>query len=216
VSAGDLWNAAYRTKTAREQSWFETTPATSLRLLRSAGLTADTCVIDVGGGDSRLVDGLLALGLRCLAVLDASGTALARARVRLGPAADTVRWIEANVTGTWSCPPVDIWHDRALFHFLTEARDRDAYLARLGTTLKPGGSAIIATFSLDGPKTCSGLPVARYSPQSLASELGRDFQLVESVLHDHRTPWGTRQPFQYSRLVRVSEDVSASSGGQED
>jgi hypothetical protein len=111
-----------------------------------------------------------------------------------------VHWIQADVVGEWSWKPADIWHDRAVFHFLTGPEDRQKYCARLAESLKPGGSAVIATFALDGPETCSGLPVARYSPATLAAELGGDFTLVESRPHAHVTPWGAVQAFQYSRF----------------
>jgi SAM-dependent methyltransferase len=200
VTRRDHWNAIYRTRGGADVSWFEALPAVSLGLLEAAGLTADTCVVDVGGGESRLVDALLARGLRCLAVLDVSGEALAHAKTRLGARAEDVTWIEADVTGSWSLKPMDIWHDRAVFHFLAAAVDRASYVAHLRETLKPGGSAIIATFALDGPSTCSGLPVVRYSAQTLAAELGGDFQLVESRHSQHVTPRGASQSFQYSRF----------------
>lgn len=197
------WNTIYRTKSEREVSWFEGLPAISLAMIEAAGLTADTCVIDVGGGESRLVDALLAKGLDCLAVLDVSGEALRHAQSRVGAAADVVAWIEADVTGDWQLKPMDIWHDRAVFHFLTSEEDRNRYLAHLRATLKPKGTAIIATFALDGPPSCSGLPIVRYSPQTLAAELGEEFSLVEARAHCHVTPWGTEQSYQYSRLERV-------------
>ena len=140
-------------------------------MMEAAGLTADTCVFDVGGGDSRLVDALVARGIDCLAVLDISGGALERARARLGRAAATPVWIEADVAGHWSLKPMDIWHDRAVFHFLVEAEDRSRYCAHLRHTLKAGGTAILATFAPDGPERCSGLPVRRYSPETLSTEL---------------------------------------------
>jgi SAM-dependent methyltransferase len=149
------------------------------------------------------VDALVARGLRCLAILDISAAALARARVRLGPAGGVPTWIVADVTTDWSFEPVDIWHDRAVFHFLTDEKDRARYREHLRTGLKPGGTAIIATFALDGPEKCSGLTVARYSPETLAAELGQDFQLVSSSNHAHRTPSGATQSFQYSRFTRV-------------
>jgi hypothetical protein len=111
-------------------------------------------------------------------------------------------WIEADVTGEWSMSPVDIWHDRAVFHFLTALEDRERYIACARRTLKPQGTMIVATFAADGPKMCSGLPVTRYSPETLASELGSDFSLVESVPYVHRTPAGASQSFQYSRFRR--------------
>lgn len=196
------WEHVYRTKGEHEVSWFENTPDVSLRMMEDAGLTADSCVIDVGGGDSHLVDVLIARGLDCLAVLDLSQSALDRAKARLGASATTPKWIAADVTGDWSSKPMDIWHDRAVFHFLTDAGDRARYLIHLRETVKPTGAAIIATFALDGPEKCSGLPVARYSPSTLADELGSGFSLVEAVSQVHTTPWGASQSFQYSRFAR--------------
>ena len=162
-------------------------------------------MLDIGAGDSRLVDQLLVQGLDCIAVLDVSGAALQRARRRLGSNSDRVDWIEADVTAEWSWKSADIWHDRAVFHFLTDPCDRARYHAHLKRLLKPGGSAIIATFAPDGPAECSGLPVVRYSPETLASELGPDFALVQSVAHGHQTPWDSTQSFQYSRFVKHAE-----------
>src|SRR5262245_27743383 len=173
-------------------------------MMEAAGLTADSCVLDVGGGDSHLVDALLDRGLDCLAVLDVSGAALERAKARLGRRSSVPMWIEADVTHDWAMKPMDIWHDRAVFHFLVDANDRRRYVTQLRATLKVGGTAIIATFAPDGPKRCSGLPVERYSPASLLQELGPDLRLIEGVPHVHITPWGTRQSFQYSRLQRTA------------
>jgi SAM-dependent methyltransferase len=196
------WQRVYSTKSEREVSWFEAIPVVSLRMMEAAGLSTGTCVLDVGGGDSRLVDILAARGLVCLAVLDVSDAALERARARLGDAADVPTWIAADVTGEWSLKPMDIWHDRAVFHFLTDADDRERYRQRLRSTLKVGGAAIIATFAPDGPEKCSGLPVARYSPEALVAEIGDGFLLADSRRHQHVTPWGATQSFQYSRMTR--------------
>jgi len=174
----------------------------SMRMLESAGLGPETCVLDVGGGDSRLVDALASRGLDCLAVLDVSGAALNRAKGRLGDLAGAFTWIEADVTSAWALKPMDIWHDRAVFHFLTTAHERDGYRAHLLQTVKPGGAVIIATFATDGPEHCSGLPVARYSADTLAAEVGSEFTLVESARHEHETPWATVQPFVYTRFQR--------------
>ena len=198
------WETVFSRRPEGELSWFESLPATSIRLLEAAGLNAHTCVLDVGGGDSHLVDHLAARGLDCLAVLDISEAALARARSRLGPAASVPIWLEADVSGEWSLKPMDIWHDRAVYHFLTAVQDRQRYLFHLLQTLKPGGSAILATFALDGPERCSGLPVMRYSPETLSTELGPELSLVESIRHLHTTPWGTSQSFVYCRFQRVS------------
>jgi SAM-dependent methyltransferase len=159
-------------------------------------------VIDIGGGNSQLVDRLLERGLTCVTVLDVSGVALARTRERLGALGAVPVWIESDVTADWSAAPMDIWHDRAVFHFLTDAGDRARYRSHLERTLKPGGSAIIATFAADGPVRCSGLPVERYSPASLAVEMGPALSLVDSMHHVHHTPMGTTQSFQYSRFIR--------------
>jgi trans-aconitate methyltransferase len=197
------WQQVYATKAEDDVSWFEASPSLSLQMMEAAGMTTETCVLDVGGGDSKLVDALVARGLTCLAILDISATALARARVRLGPAGGVPTWIAADVTTDWSFEPVDIWHDRAVFHFLTDEKDRARYREHLLVHLKAGGMAVIATFALDGPEKCSGLTVARYSPETLAAELGQDFQLVNSFDHVHRTPSGASQSFQYSRFTRV-------------
>jgi hypothetical protein len=157
-------------------------------------------VIDIGGGDSRLADHLAARGVRCITVLDVSGAALRRAAERLPSA--SVTWVEADVTAEWTVPSVDLWHDRAAFHFLTDATDRARYIERLTNALKPGGQAIIATFALDGPSKCCGLPVMRYSGETLSAQLGPAFRLVETVSDEHRTPSGGVQPFCYNRFLR--------------
>jgi SAM-dependent methyltransferase len=203
VDRREHWDRVFTTKTDDEVSWFEAVPAPSLTLLEHAGLAFDSCIVDVGGGNSRLVDRLLERGVRCVTVLDVSAAVIERTRARLGANAAIPTWIVADVAGDWTLKPVDIWHDRAVFHFLVDAQDRARYLAHLQATLKPGGAAVIATFALDGPEKCSGLPVARYSPDSLAVELGPGFALVESMPHVHRTPWGSTQSFQYSRFRRV-------------
>jgi SAM-dependent methyltransferase len=197
------WDLVFNTKGERQVSWFEALPAVSLRMMESAGLTTGTCVVDIGGGESRLVDQLAARGLDCLAVLDVSGAALTRARTRLGSVASLPIWLEADVTGNWSLKPMDIWHDRAVFHFLISADDRGRYRSHLLDTLKPGGFAIVATFALDGPDRCSGLPVQRYSPATLSGELGPDLRMIESQPHIHTTPWGSQQSFVYCRFQRL-------------
>ena len=148
------------------------------------------------------MDHLLDRGLTCVAVLDVSSAALSRARTRLGARAAGVTWIEADVTGEWQASPVDIWHDRAVFHFLTSSAQHDAYVAHLRRTLKTGGTAIIATFGLDGPTKCSGLPVEQYDPSTIAALLGPDFDLTESVNDDHQTPAGGVQAFSFGRFTR--------------
>ena len=196
------WQKVFTTKGEQDVSWFEALPAMSLQMMESAGLGPETCVLDVGGGDSRLVDALASRGLDCLAVLDVSGAALHRAQERLGEVAGAFTWIESDVTAAWTLKPMDIWHDRAVFHFLTTDEERAQYRSHLLQTVKPAGAVIIATFALDGPEQCSGLPVARYSAETLARELGREFTLMEAMRHQHQTPWGAMQPFVYARFRR--------------
>jgi 2-polyprenyl-3-methyl-5-hydroxy-6-metoxy-1,4-benzoquinol methylase len=200
----DHWNAIYRLKGERDVSWFEPVSAISLQMVEASGIVPETSVLDIGAGESRFVDGLLALGLTRIAVLDISVEALEKIRTRLGARGKTVTWIDANVAGEWTAEPVDIWHDRATFHFLTDAGDRARYIQHLTELVKPHGTVIIATFASDGPEMCSGLPVVRYSPEALGAELGSSFILVETRRHAHVTPRGTTQSFQYSRFRRVT------------
>jgi len=199
----DHWDTVYRTRASDTVSWFQPEPIQSLALLHRAGLTRESCVIDIGGGDSRLVDRLVGEGLTCVAVLDVSETALNRAKDRLGPKASGVEWLVADVTAEWSVTPRDFWHDRASFHFLTDAASRAVYVERMREVLKPAGRIVISTFALDGPEKCSGLPVVRYSPETLAAELGPDFGLIEHVPESHRTPWGAVQSFNYCVFTRL-------------
>jgi ubiquinone/menaquinone biosynthesis C-methylase UbiE len=199
----DHWEGVHRQGAEREVSWYQERPATSLQLVASTGAGASARIVDVGGGASRLVDELLAAGFERVSVLDIAEAALERARQRLGSRASSVSWIASDVT-TWNPDGAfDVWHDRAVFHFLVRAEDRAAYRSTLQRALRSGGQAVIATFASDGPERCSGLPVARYEPESLAAELGPGFRLVESTHEDHRTPSGKVQRFQFSRFVRV-------------
>ncbi|MEH2608380.1 class I SAM-dependent methyltransferase [Bradyrhizobium sp. AZCC 1693] len=200
------WENVYTTKGENEVSWFQQIPAPSLELIVQAGATSKSAIIDIGGGASRLVDHLVEQGFEDITVLDISGAALKVAKSRLesrvGASAGRVSWIVADAT-TWEpAKPCDIWHDRAAFHFLTEASDRAAYVACLGRGLKIGGHAIIATFALDGPEKCSGLPVVRYDSASLGRTLGTAFKLVHTQRHEHATPWDSRQIFQFSVFRR--------------
>jgi trans-aconitate methyltransferase len=196
------WDAIYATKREDQVSWFQDQPGPSLDLLALIGARAGDAVIDIGGGESRLVDGLLARGFADVSVLDLSATALEAARARLGAAGERAHWIVADMT-TWSPTRVyDVWHDRAALHFLTDPADQRAYVARLRAALKPGGCAILATFAPDGPEKCSGLPVRRHDAASLAALLGPDFTLADTRRHDHMTPGGATQRFQFSTFRR--------------
>ena len=186
-------------------SWHQDQPEPSLTLVTAAAPSPESAIIDIGGGSSHLVDHLVQRGYRKVAVLDLSSAALARAQARLGAQAAAVDWIAADIT-TWTpAGRYDLWHDRATFHFMVTEADRSAYLARLRQALVPGGCAIIATFDLDGPEKCSGLPVMRYDAESLAGTLGPEFTLVRSERHLHRTPWGAVQAFQFSVFRRRPE-----------
>jgi ubiquinone/menaquinone biosynthesis C-methylase UbiE len=198
------WEGVYTKKGENEVSWYQESPAPSLELIAQVGATPASAIIDIGGGASRLVDNLIDQGFKDVTVLDLSEAALEAAKARLGDRAVQVHWIVADATVWEPQKAYDIWHDRAAFHFLTEDRDRAAYVARLERALKVGGYAIIATFALDGPERCSGLPVVRYDPVSLGQTLGRAFQLVDGRRDIHATPWGTEQSFQFSLFRQFS------------
>jgi SAM-dependent methyltransferase len=199
------WENVYSTKGETEVSWFQETPAVSLELLALVGAKLADAIIDVGGGASRLVDSLLSGGFEHVTVLDLSAAALETARQRLGSQGSEVTWIAADAT-TWDPQrnAYKVWHDRAAFHFLTNEQEQNAYLARLKAGLMIGGHAIIGTFALDGPEKCSGLPVARHSSDSLSPLLGPAFALVDSRRHEHATPWGSTQKFQFSTFQKLS------------
>ncbi|WP_333825837.1 class I SAM-dependent methyltransferase [Pinisolibacter sp.] len=199
------WEGVHSTRGETEVSWFQASPEPSLRLIERAGIAPSASVIDVGGGASRLVDALLDRGFASVAVLDLSAAALGRSRARLGSRAAAVDWIVADATAWTPTIPYDLWHDRAAFHFLTEEPQRAAYVERLRAALRPGGHAIVATFALDGPERCSGLPVVRYDGESLARALGPGFERVETVADLHRTPSGGEQRFQFSLFRRLAD-----------
>jgi len=198
------WENVYSSKGEADVSWFQETPEISLELLALTDARPENAIIDIGGGASRLVDSLLDKGFTDLAVLDLSGAALAAARARLGGKGDIVAWIAADATA-WEPREAayDIWHDRAAFHFLTEPEDQAAYLVRLERGLRKGGHVIFGTFAPDGPEKCSGLPVARHNSDSLGGLLGQGFALIDHRRHEHATPWGSIQKFQFSTFQRV-------------
>lgn len=197
------WNKVYTTKAEDEVSWFQENPATSLEFIHTSGVGKDAAIIDVGGGESRLVDALLNEGHSDISVLDVSEQAIAKTKARLGQRASLVTWIIADVTAWEPDRAYDLWHDRAAFHFLTEPTERQAYVERLMKALHPGGHAIISTFALDGPERCSGLPIVRYDAASLGGALGPLFEVVETRNHEHHTPMHLIQRFQFSWFRRV-------------
>lgn len=197
------WEHVYQTKRPDAVSWFQTHATHSLDLIRSTGLPVDARLIDVGGGASTLVDDLLALGFHHLCVLDLSASALEVAQKRLGDAGRRVTWMAGDIRAVdLPAHTYDIWHDRAVFHFLTTPADRAAYVRQIMHSVKPGGHVIVATFAPDGPEQCSGLPVVRYSPDALHQELGPAFELIAHRSEAHETPWGAVQHFVYCHCVK--------------
>ena len=196
------WNRVYQTRAPDSVSWYQRRPDVSLELIAASGIAKDARIIDVGGGASVLVDHLLDLGYSKLAVLDVSGAALNASRSRLEARAAAVEWLEGDVTTFEPPHRYALWHDRAAFHFLTDAGDRARYVATLRRALNPGGAVIIATFALDGPPKCSGLDVVRYDERSIAAELGAEFELREVRREAHVTPGKAEQQFHYFRFRR--------------
>jgi len=205
MDAKSHWARIYETLAPTELSWYQERPRLSLALINSTGASTTAQIIDVGGGTSRLVDELLAEGYQHVTVLDISGRALALARQRLGARAAAVTWVEADIT-TVDLPHhgYDVWHDRAVFHFLLQPEERRLYVETMHHAVKTYGYVIVATFALDGPTRCSGLNVVRYSPTSLADEFGAEFELVEWTREFHRTPLGVEQPFLYCSFHKCS------------
>jgi ubiquinone/menaquinone biosynthesis C-methylase UbiE len=192
------WDHIYRNKDVAHVSWFQQHPELSLQFIEHTRVSKTAQIIDVGGGASTLVDDLLANGYQNITVLDISGAALEVAQRRLGGRAANVTWLEADVTQA-NVPSrfYDVWHDRAVFHFLVRPEDRRRYLESVQRSVKAGGHVIVATFGLDGPLRCSGLDVVRYSPDTLHDEFGDAFELVEATSESHLTPFGTEQKFIY-------------------
>jgi ubiquinone/menaquinone biosynthesis C-methylase UbiE len=198
MQSREHWNHVYKTKPVDGVSWFQEHAEHSLQLIRGTGVSRDAAIIDVGGGASTLVDDLLNAGYSAITVLDLSAEALAAARKRLGAKSAEINWIEADITQV-ELPEqsYDIWHDRAVFHFLTSPEERKAYIETVLRTVKPGGHVIIATFAEDGPLQCSGLPVKRYAANELHAEFGAPFTLLHHEKEEHHTPSGSMQKFIY-------------------
>ena len=205
---GAHWDDAYRMgETTR--SWFEVDPGQSLRMIDAAGASADASVVDVGGGTARLVDSLLARGHHDLTVVDISGTALEVSQQRLGRNALRVAWIHADIR-VWSPARVfDVWHDRAVLHFLTSEADQERYRNTLDGATLPGAIAVLGCFASDGPTHCSGLPVVRRDPRDLQEFLGAEWSIVVQDRELHATPGGAVQPFTWTAFVRVGEGQHA-------
>lgn len=192
------WERVYKEKAPETVSWYRPHLDTSLALIERTGAGHDAAIIDVGGGESTLAADLVARGFRNVTVLDISNTAIEVCRERMGEFALKVQWLVADVTDSPLVPATyDIWHDRAVFHFLTESSGRLAYVRNVAKSVKPGGHVIVSTFGPQGPRKCSGLEVMRYDADSLHDQFGAKFRLVESSEELHRTPTGTTQQFLY-------------------
>ncbi len=196
------WEAVYETRPATSVSWYQVKPGLSLAMIESAVPHHAAAIIDVGGGASTLVDALSGAGYTDISVLDISATALRTSRERLARPLPGIHWIESDVLAFQPPRRYDLWHDRALFHFMTGDSQRERYRSVLGEALAPGGKAIIATFAMDGPERCSGLRVRRYDAPRLLQALGRDFVLLEEHREEHLTPDGALQPFAYFLVQR--------------
>jgi ubiquinone/menaquinone biosynthesis C-methylase UbiE len=198
------WETVYQDKEADAVSWFQPHAASSLRLIENAAPDRNAAIIDVGGGASVLVDDLLDAGYANLTVLDLAESALAASRARLGARAAAVNWIAADITeAVLPEAAYDVWHDRAVFHFLTKDTDRARYVAQVLRAVKPGGHVIVAAFGPGGPLQCSGLDVARYTPDALHAEFGAPFRLLRHQTEIHYTPAGKEQEFVYCYCVRA-------------
>lgn len=197
------WERVYETKSPDEVSWTQEVPRTSLDFIHAFQLDKTARIIDIGGGDSRLVDFLLEENFENITVLDISGKALERAQKRLGEKAERVTWIEQDITAFEPHTPFDVWHDRATFHFLTTAAEVSKYLAIARHSIHPDGYAVVGTFSNNGPEKCSGLPVQQYTEDSLTAQLADGFLKLHCINEDHVTPFDTRQNFLFCSFRRM-------------
>lgn len=197
------WQNVYTAKDEGTVSWFQERADISLDLIRATGMNTTASIIDIGGGAARLVDTLLEEGFKTITVLDLSERALAKSKARLGAKAALVQWVVTDITTWQPSQTYDVWHDRAALHFLTDPKDQAAYAERVSRAVSNGGHVIIGTFAPDGPERCSDLPVVRHDAATLGELLGHSFQLIESRPHDHRTPAGAIQRFQFSRFQRI-------------
>ena len=196
------WDGVYSSRASTEVSWFQEVPDRSLDLIKAAGVSLNDPIIDIGGGASTLADHLLDAGYADLTALDLTETALDHSRKRLGERADSVNWIVSDVVHFEPQRLYQLWHDRAVLHFLTDATDRERYVGVLRRALAPGGYAVIATFGPAGPLKCSGLEIRRYTVRMLEELLGAEFELQSHELENHRTPMGATQQFLYSCWTR--------------
>ena len=197
----DHWEHIYQTKKPDEVSWYQDAPSTSLELISEIKLDKNASIIDIGAGDSRLVDSLIGLGFRNITALDISSNALERSKKRLGDKVDSVKWVVSDLREFETKEKYDLWHDRAVLHFLTDEEDIKRYMGAVKCFLKPNGYVIASAFSVKGPKRCSGLEVKQYSEDSM-KKLFSDFEHLKLFEEEHKTPWGTSQMFMYDVFRR--------------
>ncbi len=198
------WDDIYQKKDELHQSWFQTKPEKSLEMIDELHLNKSAKIIDIGGGESRLVDYLLADGFKDITLLDISAEALERTKVRLGQKSAGTKYIVSDVTKFKASEMFDLWHDRATFHFLTEIEDVEKYLQTAHDSLNVGGSLIVSTFSKSGPDKCSGLTISKYSQEDLKILFGKYFQNTKCFETTHTTPWGSTQDFTYCGFKKIS------------
>ncbi|MCT4629409.1 class I SAM-dependent methyltransferase [Winogradskyella sp.] len=197
------WENIYSTKQLNEVSWYQPTPTTSLNLIEELNIPKTASIIDIGGGDSFLVDNLLKLGYENITVLDISIKAIERAKKRLGKQSENVKWIEADASNFNPKASYDLWHDRAAFHFLTDDKDIENYLKAAQRGIKPSGSLIIGTFSTEGPKKCSGIDIKQYSEDSLNHIFKDTFSKIDCKTIEHQTPFSTTQSFTFCKFKKA-------------
>jgi ubiquinone/menaquinone biosynthesis C-methylase UbiE len=213
MSNREHWEKVYQTKSETDVSWYQPHLQRSLDLILHTGIGTDARIIDIGGGASTLVDDLLGRGFHHVTVVDIAQAPLDATKKRLGERAKHVNWLVGDVTMLdFPHDAFDLWHDRAVFHFLTSEASRKAYLERVCCSVRKGGHVVLATFGPEGPEKCSGLPVIRYSAEKVHATFGDAFRLVEHLEEHHRTPWGTEHEFVYCLCVRESECERAVTG----
>lgn len=196
------WNHVYEKHLPSEVGWYQDCPKMSMKLIAITGVGASGSIIDIGGGTSKLPGILLDQGYKRITVLDISGKSIEKAKIQLAENSSRITWIEADITKYDFKEKFDVWHDRAVFHFLTIVEDRKRYINSLNQALKVNGHLIIGTFSPGAPPKCSGLPVVRYEPKTLHHELGNNFNLAETFFEDHVTPSGVRQKYIFCRFIK--------------
>ena len=199
----DHWENVYNTKKENQVSWFQSTPQKSIDLIKSINLDLKSNIIDVGAGDSRLVDNLISLGFKNITVLDISSKSIEKAKIRLGEKSELINWVESDINDFQSDAKYDLWHDRAAFHFLKSTENIKSYVNLVNKLINNKGYLILATFSKKGPLKCSGLEISQYESKGI-SELFENFNLNHSEIYIHKTPFNTNQEFIYNILSKTN------------